>query len=266
MLHAMCLILFAHGVDSRYTLLIAANRDEFHVRPTAPAGYWPEQAHVLGGRDLEKGGSWLAVARDGRWAAVTNYRDPQAPPGVRSRGELVSRYLLQGGEPASYSVQLASRLDGYAPFNLLVGDGTEVIYVSNRAEPATAQVARGVHALSNHLLDTPWPKAVQTTRRLRSLLRDDETVLVAGLFEMLLDREPAPDHLLPSTGISPEWESALSAPFVVAPGYGTRASTVVLFRGNGSVYFEERSFAEGGAPCGIRRFEFDTVAQPADSH
>jgi uncharacterized protein with NRDE domain len=265
LLLTMCLILFAHGVDSRYTMVIAANRDEFHDRPTASAGYWPERAHVLGGRDLEKGGSWLAVSRSGRWAAVTNFRDPKSGAGACSRGELVSRYLLHCDPPTDYAVQAASRLDSYAPFNLLIGDRAEVMYVSNRAEPAWSRVSPGVHALSNHLLDTQWPKTVQTTRRMSALLREDEAALVAGLFELLSVREPAPDHALPSTGISPEWERALSAPFVVAPGYGTRASTVVLFREDGSMYFEERSFAEGGAACGVRRFEIDTTTQPAVS-
>jgi uncharacterized protein with NRDE domain len=259
----MCLILFAHRVNPRLPLIVAANRDEFYARPAASAAFWQDHPHVLGGRDLEKGGTWLASAADGRWAAVTNYRDPAAAAGGRSRGELVAAYVTGTIGPRDYAATVEAESQSFPPFNLLLGDSRQVVYVSNRSDPVSRIVSQGLYGLSNHLLDTPWPKVTQARQRFGTLLQSEERSLVSGLFELLAEKQCAPDHALPTTGISLEWERLLSAPFIVAPGYGTRASTVLVFRDDGSALFEERSFAEGGAPTDTRRFEFAAAALPA---
>lgn len=247
--------------------MVAANRDEYYARPTVPADYWHEHPDVLGGRDLEKGGTWIAATRDGRWAAVTNYRDPAAAPGGRSRGELVAAYVNRANDPATYAVVADAASAAYPPFNLLLGNSSELVYVTNRGKPATRTLGAGIYGLSNHLLDTPWPKVTQARQRLSMLLQSrDESAVIDGLFELLADRQCAPDHALPATGVSLAWERVLSAPFIVAPGYGTRASTVLIVRSDGSALFEERSFSEGGVPSDARRFDFEVRVAQAERH
>ncbi|MEX0958421.1 MAG: NRDE family protein [Burkholderiales bacterium] len=248
-------------------LVVAANRDEHYTRPTATANYWHDHPDVLGGRDLEKGGTWIAATRDGRWAAVTNYRDPTAAPSGRSRGDLVATYVNQANDPATYADKVDAESASYPPFNLLLGDSSELVYVTNRGKPATRTLGAGIYGLSNHLLDTPWPKVSQARQRMSMLLQSrDETAVLDGMFELLADRQCAPDHALPATGVSLEWERVLSAPFIVAPGYGTRASTVLIVRSDGSALFEERSFSEGGVPTDSRRFDFEVRAAQAEQY
>jgi uncharacterized protein with NRDE domain len=254
----MCLILIAHRADPRYRLVVAANRDEFFRRPTAPAGYWPDAPHVLGGRDLEKGGTWMAVATDGRWAAVTNFRDGTSPePGSRSRGELVAGYLRGSARGQAYVASTKHGADEYHGFNLLAGDGIDVHYVSNK-DDGPIMLAPGVYGLSNHLLDSSWPKVERGKKALREALAD--TAKPDGLIETMLaalaDRSTAEDGALPSTGIGKDWEKRLSAAFIRAPGYGTRASTVLLMDHEGEVHFRERSFDENGKWTEDRRFRF----------
>jgi uncharacterized protein with NRDE domain len=251
----MCLILFAAGTDSRYRLVLAANRDEFLDRPSAPAAFWAEAPHLLAGRDLDKGGTWLGVSADGRWASVTNFREGVRPdPAARSRGLLTSDFLVGADEAESYARRVAAQAQGYAGFNLLVGDAAGVFYATNRP-PLVQQVEPGVHGLSNHLLDTTWPKVRAGRARMAGLLRQDEDQMLAALFALLADRRHASDDDLPSTGVTLEWEQRLSASFVMADGYGTRASTVVLVRADGSIRFEEHSFGAGGTEIGRRTFE-----------
>lgn len=224
----MCLILFALGEGE---LLVAANRDEFYRRETAPAQWWDEPCRWLGGRDLAGGGTWLGVTPSGRFAAVTNVRDPHGHRGVLSRGRLVLDALC--GEPD---------LDGdYSDYNLLWGDRHGLQYASNRG--GRSRVNSGVHGLSNAWLDTPWPKVVRGVTGLSE--RDP--------FEVLLDRSQ-PLEGLPDTGVGPELERALSSAYIETPHYGTRSSTVVRLKRDGSVEFEERS------PAG--RFQFSFIASP----
>ncbi|MGH8678747.1 MAG: NRDE family protein, partial [Burkholderiales bacterium] len=224
----MCLILFAWQADPRYRLVLAANRDEFFARPSVPAGYWHDAPQVLGGRDLEKGGSWLAVDRSGRWAAVTNFRDGGlVGQAARSRGSLVGDYIRSKTQPHDYLRALAADDHDYAGFSLLIADPQSLQYTSNRGAVAGASVTPGVHGLSNHLLDTPWPKVQRGRLRLEALLGACEATLVEGLFETLLDRQPAQDDELPSSGVGRERERALSPAFISAGDYGTRASTVM---------------------------------------
>jgi uncharacterized protein with NRDE domain len=241
----MCLILFAHRAHPRFPLVVAANRDEFHGRPTAPAAFWEDAPQVLAGRDLLAGGTWMGITRSGRWAALTNVRDPDAgaaPPS--SRGELAAEYLRGTVAAADYVAGVEERMHRYSGFNLLVGDVTGIHYVGNRGGEARSLPA-GVYGLSNHLLDTPWPKVRDGKRALRAVLDREPAVWVRDILEVLADVDPAPDAELPATGVPQEWERVLSSRFILSPTYGTRASTVLLVAADGSVEFVERSFLPG---------------------
>lgn len=239
----MCLIVVGWRVHPDFPLVVAANRDEFHARPTAVANFWANAPEVIAGRDLEAGGTWLGITRSGRFAAVTNVREPRAAKGIHSRGRLTQAFLEGRQTPADHVGRI--EMGNYAGFNLLVGDGQSLWYCSNRgAKPL--ELSPGVYGLSNHLLDSPWPKlltARQGFAQAMTRLPDREP-----LFGILADDEIVPDTELPDTGIPLDWERRLSAIFVRAEGYGTRASTVVVQSTDGSISFEERSFGPGGAP------------------
>ena len=254
----MCLILFAYRAHPDFELVVAANRDEFFARPTAPADYWDDAPSVLGGRDLDKGGTWMGVTRSGRWAALTNFRDGAGgAPGTQSRGLLVSDYLTGNGTAQAYANSAARAASRYAGFNLLVGDGSGLYYVSH--DQGARRVSPGVHGLSNHRLDTPWPKVENGMARVRDALDGPGDALDDRLLAILADDVLAPDHLLPATGIAADWEKRLSAAFIRAPGYGTRSSSVLLIGTHGDVRVRERNFREGGAASDERMFRF-TVA------
>lgn len=259
----MCLILLAHRVFDGFPLVLAANRDEFFARPTAGAGYWADAPDILGGRDLAQGGTWLGISRDGRWGAVTNFRDGSpAPAGSRSRGELVARYLRSGYRAEDYLRQLNGSTRGYHGFNLLLADASGVHYFSNRAD-GPSRLAPGIYGLSNHLLDTPWPKVMRGKRALAALAGAasagcDGGHLAAELFALLQDRAAAPDPDLPETGVSRDWERLLSPMFIAAPGYGTRASTVLLIDRAGAVQLHEREFGPDGTARQLRSFRIET--------
>ena len=255
----MCLLAFAWNCHPRYRLIFAGNRDEFHARPAAAADWWQDATHVFGGRDLEAGGSWLGLARDGRFAVVTNFREPdRRPADKRTRGELVGQFLSGNDTPANYADQLLASADRYAGYNLIFGDHRSLHYVSNRNTSRESTLLEpGIHALSNHLLDTPWPKVQKLAARFREeVARDDPRA--EKLLEFLEDREPAEDHTLPDTGLSPEWERALSAAHIVGDVYGTRASTVVMIEHSGQCVFRERRFAANGEVTGETGEHFGT--------
>lgn len=238
----MCLILLALDAHPRYRLVLAANRDEFYDRPTAPAAFQDDAPHILAGRDLQGGGTWCGITTGGRFAAVTNYRDPRPHrEGMLSRGMLVIDFL-RGGMPAdAWLERLRRDGDGYNGFNLIFGDGGGLHYFSNRGDTASA-VAPGIHGLSNHLLDTPWPKVTRGKQALAKLLATGDELAPDDLFAILADRTVAPDHLLPDTGVGLERERLLSPLFITSPTYGTRSSTVILFDRDGTCTFVERSF------------------------
>ena len=246
----MCLIAIALDAHPRYRLVLAANRDEFHARPTAPASYWDDTPQLFGGRDLQQHGSWLACTRDGRWAAVTNVRrmvppDPQAP----SRGRLVVDYL-RGHDPASsYVSDLRTQAPRFAGFNLLAGDRHDVWYASNWPEYAQQKLNPGVHAVSNASLDTPWPKLVQLKSRLQRWCDEGETDF-APLFAALADPLVAADAGLPDTGVGIEQERFLSATFIRGETYGTRCCTLLTIDGSGHASFHERRFGPNAAFLG----------------
>jgi uncharacterized protein with NRDE domain len=246
----MCLILFAHKAHPGYPLILAANRDEAYTRPAAPAAYWHDHPHVYGGRDLDKGGSWLGLTRSGRIAAVTNFRDGNAPKNAPlSRGELVSGFVTSHDDAATYLERVRTRANRYNGFILIAGELDALYWYSNRG-PGVERIAPGVHGLSNHLLDTPWPKITRSRQALEALLGAGEDELTAALFDVLADRSGAPDHELPDTGVGLRRERELSPIFISGTRYGTRASTVVLVDGNGGALFIERSFGPGGKALG----------------
>jgi len=252
----VCLILFAVAAHPRYPLVLAANRDEFYARPSAPAGPWPDAEHIIGGRDLEKGGSWRALARGGRLAAVTNFRDgTRKKSGARSRGLLIRDFVTSRERPREFLESVQVRADQYDGFNLIVAERSEVWHFNN-VDRRIAQVEPGVHGLSNHLLDTPWPKVAKGKAALASALCGPSEDLVAHLFDALREDCLAADHELPSTGISKEWERVLSPAFIATPTYGTRASTVVLVEASGAATLIERSHDPGepGQPP-VRSFQ-----------
>jgi len=253
---AVCLILLANDAHPDYRLILAANRDEFYDRPAAPASFWQDAPTVLAGRDLHGGGSWLGVTREGRLAVLSNYREPQAHRhNAPSRGKLVSDFL-QGDLPsAAYLVALHEQAVDYNGFNLIVGDSGGLSYYSNR-QGTPQLLSAGVYGLSNHLLDTPWPKVVRGKRSLAALLAEGGTLEAEELFSMLADRSVAPDQLLPDTGVGLELERALSAIFIATPKYGTRASTLLFIDRRDNLTFLERSFGPGGEAGGTLRFSF----------
>jgi len=245
----VCLIAFAWRSHPRYRLVVAANRDEYFGRPAAPAGFWDDHRNVLAGRDLEAGGTWLGITLNGRFAALTNYRNPaDKKTGAPSRGALVADFLT-GRTSAEEYVRLVEKggVD-YNGFSLLVGDVGSMFFFSNRGDRAT-RVAPGVHGLSNHLLDTPWPKVEKAKARFAALL--DGVFDSERAFGLLNDTERASGGELPSTGVSLELEERLSAIRILAVGdYGTRCSTALCFGQDGRIEFHERSYSEEGGVSG----------------
>jgi len=233
----VCLIAFAWRVNPAFPLIVAANRDEFLRRPTAPAAFWGEAPHVLAGRDLEAGGTWLGVTTSGRFAALTNFRDPEAHrEGRRTRGELVARFLEGDETPVAYLDRVRENALLYNRFSLLVGDPSHLLVYSNVAGTPTP-VPPGVHGLSNHLLDTPWPKVARTKAALASIASDPDPAPDA-ILSLLADPTRPPDADLPDTGVGLEIERFLSSPFIEGPAYGTRSSTAVVVSRDGIVFVE----------------------------
>ena len=248
----MCLLVLAWNAHPRYRLVVAANRDEYHDRPSTPLGLWPSAADILAGRDLRAGGTWLGIDRRRRFGIVTNFRDlARAPPEAPSRGGLIPRYLGGATGPGDYLAALAPEAAAYGGFNLLLADGESLWYASNRGAPFARALSRGIHGLSNERLDTPWPKLLRVRRGFEAWLRGGGRADDAALFALLADRTPASEKEgLPSTGVSPEWERTLSSPFVLHQSYGTRCSTLVAIEPSGSCYLAERRFDRAGTCSG----------------
>jgi uncharacterized protein with NRDE domain len=243
----MCLIAFAWRAHPEISLLVAANRDEWRDRPAAPATWWDDAPHILGGRDLQAGGTWLGVTNRGRFAAITNFRDPAARKTVApSRGQLVSNFLRGDMPPKAYLAELATRAAAYNDFNLLVGEGASLMIFSSR-DALMEEVAPGVHALSNHRLNEPWPKVIASKSTIHELLQAkmSENDLLAGSLSMLSNTAQAPDHALPNTGVGLEWERRLSAPLIVGADYGTRCSTTMLIARGHAAFAEHTRGADG---------------------
>lgn len=237
-------------------LLVAANRDEFYARPARPAAFWEETPTVLGGRDLEKGGSWFGLDTSARFALLTNYRDPKdVKPDAPSRGLLIQEYLASKTAPGDFVADLQRRAGAYNGFNLILGDLRDLWWFSNRTGEKR-RLGSGLYGLSNALLDTPWPKVTRTKGRVAEMLRNGHISPELG-FEILADSRPAADSELPETGVGLELERVLSSPFIRCPGYGTRSSTFILVGADGRVEFTERTFAPADLAASDVRFEFE---------
>ncbi len=237
----MCLIFLSINDHPTYKLIVAGNRDEFYKRKTAPAHFWEDYPHLVGGRDMEANGTWLGMSTGGKISMVTNYRDLRNLKSVApSRGHLVSDYLLNGDKPDEYLQTIAERGHAYNGFNLLVGYPDELYYYSNYKE-GIERVREGVHGLSNHLLNTPWPKVIRGKEKFSAATKD-LSVDPEKLFDLLYDEQLAPDEQLPDTGIGQERERVLSSMFIKSPDYGTRCSTVILIDRDNRVKFSERVY------------------------
>jgi uncharacterized protein with NRDE domain len=243
----MCLIAFALDCHPVYRLALVANRDEFLDRPTAPARFWEDAPQILAGRDLRSGGTWLGVTRDGLFAAVTNYRDPaHRVENPISRGKLTTDFLLERPHPERYLERLERIGDRCDGFNIIFGDTTGLYYYSNRGG-VHGRISPGIHALSNHLLDTPWPKVAVARNWLEELV-SRENFVPEELLSAMYAVEAFPDDELPETGVGQEWERMLSPIFIRERGYGTRSTTLLLVdRENAVTFVEESHYPPGRA-------------------
>ena len=253
----MCLILFAYKAHPSYKLILIGNRDEFYNRPTSKAGFWHEAPHVLAGRDLSHGGTWFGITRYGRIAAITNYRDPGSiKENAPSRGLLVSEFLLSRERPVEYLDRLRHVSEKYNGFNLILGDEDHIYWYSNRGE-GIRMIEPGIHGLSNHLLDTPWPKIVRGKDRLSALILKNKVISPPELFAILQDRTVAEDKDLPRTGVTKEWERMLSPIFISTSTYGTRSSAVLLVDVTDHATFMEKTYDENGDPVASLEYKLD---------
>lgn len=254
----MCLIFLSLNNHPSYKLIVAANRDEFYQRQTAPADFWADQPNIVGGRDLEASGTWMGMNKNGRISMVTNYRDlknlkQQAP----SRGALVSDYLIGEELPETYLKKIEPQASAYNGFNLLVGDSHSLYYLSNYKE-GVHRLESGIYGLSNALLDTPWPKVERGKQNFEQVIK--HSVIDANqLFELLRDEQRSPDEKLPDTGVGLERERMLSSMFIKSPNYGTRCSTVLLVDKQHQVTYMERVYDLQTFDFTTRTFTFSLV-------
>lgn len=261
----MCLAAIAWKLHPRYAAVVIANRDEYHARPTRPIEVWEDAPAILAGRDLQAGGTWLGVTSRARFGLVTNFRElsSQTRAALPSRGRLIPEFLTGEQTASSYLGALAHSADDYAGFNMLLCDGAQLWYASNRAKEFAQQLGPGHYGLCNHLLDTPWPKLAKLRRVLGDWASSGTTDL-EPLWSALGDRRRAAEHTLPATGVSTEWESILSSAFVQHPDYGTRCTTILLLDHDGHWSIEERSFDATGEPCAALAWRANNGSWPPD--
>jgi len=251
----MCLILVSYQQHPFYPLIVAANRDEFYERKTSPSQFWDDYPEILAGRDLEGMGTWMGIHKSGKIGMVTNYRDlSQIKSNAPSRGKLVLDFLANGDLPSTYLMGLEKRAKEYNGFNLLVGYPEDLWYGSNYGK-GFQKIEPGIHGLSNHLLNTPWPKVMRGKNKFKELL-DAERVDPVSLLDMLYDEGMAPDDLLPETGVGIEWERKLSSIFIKSSGYGSRSSTVFMIDNQNTVKYIERNYHLEDYSYQDRLFEF----------
>jgi uncharacterized protein with NRDE domain len=249
----MCLILLAVDSHPLYSLVVAANRDEFHARPTRALQPWPEAPQLLAGKDLTAGGTWLGLTRSGRFAAVTNAREAVKPAQPRSRGALTLDFLQGEEAPADYAAHIHAEGERYAGFNLLVGDRDALYYCSN-GEVGVRRLDAGIYGIANASLDTPWPKVETGKADLRALLRgepDPEALLALVAAPAVQDMKP-----LPGLSMEQMTEHLQSTRFINSPTYGTRASTALLVGRDGVATFWEQNFDSAGRPTQLSRYRW----------
>ena len=258
----MCLIAFAWRANPHFPLIVGANRDEWHDRAAAPAMWWTDHPQILAGRDLKAGGTWLGISRSGRFAALTNFRDPSdRKSGSPSRGQLVSNFLGGSDSAHDYLLNLQKEAFRYQGFNLLVGDGEVLQYFSSRTGSIEV-VPAGVHGLSNHMLNEPWPKVENSKSALEAAVGEEvsEDARQMAIFDFLSNDAAVPDSALPDTGVGREWERVLSPALIVTDKYGTRCSTVLTVSSGGKVAFEERTLDPAGQVSGRVAYRFTKLA------
>jgi len=265
----MCIAYIDFQPNQPYPIRIAANRDEFHQRPAQTAHYWVDHPGLLAGRDLEAGGSWLGIHPDNqRFALVTNFREPghPVPTDAISRGQLVQNFLIGGHTAKEYLLEIAAHSHRYAGFNLIIGErltqaDATLWYYSNRSADGPKKLPPGHYALSNHLLNTPWPKTKRLAKLMtNALTKDTLTQQLNCSLEVLRDDTQASDSVLPETGISPALEKRLSSIFIISPQYGSRCSTVVLISASGKGIFCEQNYAPDGQP--VERIDWPLQLKP----
>ncbi|MBN1627852.1 MAG: NRDE family protein [Deltaproteobacteria bacterium] len=252
----MCLMLFAFRIHHDYRFIFAGNRDEFYDRPTLQAAFREEDPGMLAGKDLQGGGTWFGVTREGRFAGLTNYRDPKSlKKDAPSRGMLVSRFLTGSQSPSAYIDSMKKDAHIYNGFNLILGNRDELSWYSNRGDDER-RLGPGMYGLSNHLLDTPWPKVKRGKAEFTRLISETDMPGPGAFFSLLEDRTQADDNELPDTGVGLERERMLSAVFVSSPDYGTCSSTLLLIGSDDHVTFMERTFNKGSAHTSPSRYDF----------
>jgi len=257
----MCIAYLAIGAHPDWPLFIAANRDEFHARSTTSAAFWPTHPDVLAGIDNVAGGTWLGVTRQGRFGLLTNFRDMAYDPKAASRGALVADYLTGWTPAGDYAHHVASNGDAFNGFNLIIGNLDEAFYVGNRRETREAvPLDAGRYVLSNHLLNTAWPKTQRLKERLDDFPLERLAITLNPIFEILKDQTIADDDLLPSTGLSLERERLLSSPFIISPEYGTRCSTVIAVNRDGRGFFSEITYDRQGMAVERHDWPFSVVS------
>ncbi|MGR9090259.1 MAG: NRDE family protein [Gammaproteobacteria bacterium] len=252
----MCLLLVALDTHPDYELVVAANRDEFHERPADPADFWDDQRDILGGRDRQGMGTWLAVNRRGAFAAITNVRMPGEAVGSRSRGLIISDFLSSSFPPSRFVENLAPAGRTYSGFNIIASRSKDLAWYSNFVDERRT-LGAGVYGLSNHLLDTPWPKVRRLKHAFDKLDAMPETELVSALFDALASEQAAPDPELPATGLDLAYERILSPIFINGDHYGTRCSTVILIDRHRQLTFIERRFGPHKTFLDERTFRFE---------
>ena len=225
----MCYILLAVNQSKQYPFILAANRDEFYQRNSTQLAYWADMPEIAGGRDLEQGGTWMAVNKSGRFAAITNFREAgNSSHSVRSRGLLITDFLSTDTGIEEFSKNLLDRTDTYSGYNLIYGIlPDQLYYFSNRNNQAAIPLAQGVHSLSNHLLDTPWPKVLHGKQAFKQIIKNQANSMLPSLFQLLGDRTTATADELPDTGVDMNFEKLLSSIYIEGEDYGTRCSSII---------------------------------------
>lgn len=258
----MCILFIANNMRDDYPLIIAANRDEFYARPTAPSSFWKSHPHLLAGQDLEANGTWMGVTRNGNLSALTNVRDPyNINKNAVSRGELVANWLKQdpvesvNAAQSQYLKTLKKTRHQYNGYNLVVGH-VNALKVYNNVNNSTHLIDSGVYGLSNADIATPWPKVTQGVTALNEYVSKESLINDDDLFDILRSDNKADDHLLPDTGVGYEWEKALSSIFIQTEKYGTRTSTLLLVDKNNTLTWKERRFSDSGEALETRAFSF----------
>lgn len=256
----MCIIFFAYKSHPQYKMILAANRDEFYNRPTDIAKYWDDNTNILGGRDLKEMGTWMAINKNGRFGALTNYRDLSLyKEEALSRGNLVRKFL-EGNEPIfKYLKRVQENKEAYNTFNIILGDMSSLYYYSN-VENEIKELKFGIYGLSNHLLDTAWPKVERGKKKLEKVVLENGKINEERFFDILSDKWKPEDKDLPDTGVEIEWEKTLSSVFIESPNYGTRASTILLIDNNNHVTFIEKGLVDISEKRWEKsRYEFDIM-------